>query len=146
MSKFLLNVLVQISKVCQKSKFQIKFERILFLELWPSSDFRPSRDQFSSSPTGPLSPSPWASASRPAQPAPPGFLLPQDKADRAPPPSCAAPHRPPPPSSFKTAGALTPHHFPPPSRSLPEMAHNGAPLCRHLPFNGRSPPLLPSAL
>jgi hypothetical protein len=62
MSKFLLNVLVQISKVCQKSKFQIKFERILFLELWPSSDFRPSRDQFSSSPTGPLSPSPWASA------------------------------------------------------------------------------------
>jgi hypothetical protein len=33
MSKSLLNLLVQISKDCQKSEFQIKFEKVLFLEL-----------------------------------------------------------------------------------------------------------------
>jgi hypothetical protein len=58
MSKFLLNLIVQISKVCQKFKFQIKFERILFLELWPSSGFWPSRGHLPSFPIGPLSPSP----------------------------------------------------------------------------------------
>jgi hypothetical protein len=35
-----------------------EFEMILFLELWPSSGFRPSRGHLSSSPTGPLSRSP----------------------------------------------------------------------------------------
>jgi hypothetical protein len=39
MSKSLLNLLVQISKLCQKSEFQIKFENVLFLELGPA---RPS--------------------------------------------------------------------------------------------------------
>jgi hypothetical protein len=58
MSKFLLNLLVQISKICPKSKFQIKFERISFLELWPSSGFWHSRGHLPSSPTGPLSLSP----------------------------------------------------------------------------------------
>jgi hypothetical protein len=52
MSKFLLNLLVQNSKVCQKFRFQIKYERILFLEIWPSYGHLPS------SPTDPLSPSP----------------------------------------------------------------------------------------
>jgi hypothetical protein len=36
MSKSLLNLLVQISKLCQKSEFQIKFENVLFLELGPA--------------------------------------------------------------------------------------------------------------
>jgi hypothetical protein len=93
MLKFLLNLLVQSSKVCQKSKFQIKFERILFLELWPISDFRPSCDL---PPSFPLL----------AQPTPPlpltdrracpisrlPFIFPR-KPDHAPPPpplACAA--------------------------------------------------------
>jgi hypothetical protein len=143
MSKFLLNLLLQISKICQKFKFQTKFERILFLELWPISNFWPSRGYLPSSPTGSLSPSPLGLSfpvdpARPASPltaaqAPPDFLLPQDKADRVPPPACAAPRRSPPPSASKIAEALTPHHFPPPGRSPPEMAHNGAPLHRRLP-------------
>jgi hypothetical protein len=58
MSKFLLNILAQISKICQKFKFQIKFERISFLELWSSSGFQPRRDHLPSSPTSLLSPSP----------------------------------------------------------------------------------------
>jgi hypothetical protein len=45
MSKSLLNLLVQISKLCQKSKFQIKFEKVLFLELGPA--------QVSTQPHGP---------------------------------------------------------------------------------------------
>jgi hypothetical protein len=90
-SKFLLNILVQNSKVCQKSKFQRKFERILFLELWPRSGFRPSHGHLPSSPTEPLSPSTLglglpAGPAYPAPPltatrAPPGFLLPQDEED-----------------------------------------------------------------
>jgi hypothetical protein len=145
MSKFLLNLFVQISIVCQKSKFQIKYERILFLELWPSSGFWPRRSHIPYSLTGPLSPSPLGLGllSGPACPtppltaawAPPDFLLPLDELDRAPPPACAAPHRPAPPSTSEMARALTPHHFPPPRRSTPERAHNGRP-----------PPLLPSAL
>jgi hypothetical protein len=42
MSKSLLNLLVQIFKVSQKSKFQIKFENILFLELGPAQVFAPA--------------------------------------------------------------------------------------------------------
>jgi hypothetical protein len=156
MSIILLNQLVQISKVYQKSKFQVKFERILFLELWPSSGFRPSHGHLPCSPTSPLSPSPLG-LSLPAGPAyctpplttawaPPGFLLPQDEPDRAPLPACTTSRQPPPPSASEKARALTPHHFPPPSQSPPKTAHNGAPLCRHLPFNGRPPPLHPSAL
>jgi hypothetical protein len=63
-----------------------------------------------------------ASASRPTQPTLPGFLVPQDEADRLSSP----------PSASEMARALTPHHFPPPRCSPPEMAHNGAPLHRHL--------------
>jgi hypothetical protein len=70
MSKFLLNLLVKIFKVFQKSKFQIKFERILFLELWSSSGFQPGRGHLPSSPTGPLSPSPLG-LGLPACPTPP---------------------------------------------------------------------------
>jgi hypothetical protein len=155
-SKFLLNLLVQISKVCKKCKIQIKFERILFLELWPSSGLWPSHGRLPSSPTGPLSPYPLGLSllGGPACPTPPltaaraplDFLLPQDEADRTPPPAGAAPRQLPPPSAFELAGALTPHHFPPPGRSPPEIAHIGAPLRRGLPFNGRPPPLLPLAL
>jgi hypothetical protein len=126
-----------------------------FLELWPNSGFRPSRGHLHSSPTGLLSPSPLGLglSAGPACPAPPltptrapsGFLLPQDEADRSPPPACAAPRRAPPFSTSEMAVALTPHHFPPPGQSTPKMAHNGAPLCRHLPFNGQPPPLLPLA-
>jgi hypothetical protein len=36
MSKSLLNLLVQISKLYKKSEFQIKFEKVLFLELVPT--------------------------------------------------------------------------------------------------------------
>jgi hypothetical protein len=156
MSKLLLNLLVQISKICKKSKFQIKFERILFLELWPSSGFWPSRGHLPSCPISQLSPSPLglglpAGPACPTPPltierAPPGFLLPQDEADRASLPACAAPHWPVPASAFKTAGALTPRHFPRTNRSPPEIAHNGAPLCRCLPFKGQPPLLLPIAL
>jgi hypothetical protein len=130
MSKFLLNLLVQISNVCQKPKFQIKFERILFLELWPSSGFWPSGDHLPSSPTGPLSPSPLGPSlpAGPTCPAPPltaaralpSFLLPQDEADRALSLACATPHRPPPPSTSEMARALTPHHFPSPADPLPK--------------------------
>jgi hypothetical protein len=42
MSKSLLNLLVQISKVYQKSEFQIKFEKVLFLELSPAQVFGPA--------------------------------------------------------------------------------------------------------
>jgi hypothetical protein len=129
MSKFILNLLVQISKICQKSKFQTKFERILFFDLWPNSDFRPSRGHLPSSPIVPLSPSLLglglpAGPACPAPPltaarAPPGFLLPQDEADRASPLPCTAPQRPPSPSASEMAGALTPHHFPPPADPLP---------------------------
>jgi hypothetical protein len=45
MSKFLQNLLVRISKICQKSKLQIKFERILFLEsdhFWFSAQPQPT--------------------------------------------------------------------------------------------------------
>jgi hypothetical protein len=156
MSKFLLNLLVQISKICKKSKFQIKYERILFLELWPSSGFWPSRGHLPSYPISQLSASPLGLSlpAGPACPTPPltiargplGFLLPQDEADRAPLPSCAAPRWPVPASTFEMAGALTPRHFPRTNRSSPETAHNGAPLRRCLPFKGQPPPLLPSAL
>jgi hypothetical protein len=78
----------------------------------------------------------WASTSRPAQPAPSCFFLPQDEADRVPSPACAAPCRSLPPSASKMAGALTPHHFPPPGRSPLETTHNGAPLCHRLPTSG----------
>jgi hypothetical protein len=68
MSKFLLNLLVQISKVYQKSKFQIKFERILFLELCLALVFGPAADT-SLPPQPARSPPPhWASASWLAQP------------------------------------------------------------------------------
>jgi hypothetical protein len=58
MSKSLLNLLVQISKLCQKSEFQIKFENVLFLELGPA--------QVSAQP-----PRPWPSV---GQLSPPLFL------------------------------------------------------------------------
>jgi hypothetical protein len=63
MSKFLRNLLVQISKVCQKSKFQTKFEKILFLESGHFR-FRPQpRPTSLPPPSGPdaahLSPSPF---------------------------------------------------------------------------------------
>jgi hypothetical protein len=74
MSKFLPNLLVQISKICQKSKFQIKFKRISFLELWPSSSFWPSRGHLPSSPTSPLSPTPLG-LGLPTDPAYPAWLL-----------------------------------------------------------------------
>jgi hypothetical protein len=49
MSKSLLNLLMQISKLCQKSEFQIKLKKVLFLELGPA--------QVSAQPPGP-----WPSA------------------------------------------------------------------------------------
>jgi hypothetical protein len=42
MAKSLLNLLVQISNVCQKSEFQIKFEKVLFLEFGPAQVFSPA--------------------------------------------------------------------------------------------------------
>jgi hypothetical protein len=42
MSKSLLNPLVQISTICQKSKFQIKFEKVLLLELGRAPVFGPA--------------------------------------------------------------------------------------------------------
>jgi hypothetical protein len=70
MSKFILNLLVQISKVCQKSKFQIKFEKVLFLELGPTLVFCQAAAHFLFLSQPAHSPSPhWASASRSAQPA-----------------------------------------------------------------------------
>jgi hypothetical protein len=42
MSKSLLNLLVQISKVCQKFKVQIKFEKVLFLEVGLAQVFGPA--------------------------------------------------------------------------------------------------------
>jgi hypothetical protein len=69
MSKFIINLLVQIFKICQKSEIQIKFEKVLLLELGPAPVFSPAAAHFLfPSPTG-RSPSPkWASTSRPAQP------------------------------------------------------------------------------
>jgi hypothetical protein len=78
MSKFLLNLHVQISKVCQKSKFQIKFERILILNFGPAPVFGPA--VATSFPPQPARSTPphWASVSRPAQPAPPLHSLPHE--------------------------------------------------------------------
>jgi hypothetical protein len=42
MSKSLLNLLVQMTKVCQKSELQIKFEKVLFIELGPTQVFGPA--------------------------------------------------------------------------------------------------------
>jgi hypothetical protein len=75
MSKLLLNRLVQISKVCQKSEFQIKFKKVLFLELGQAPVFGHATAHFLFfPPTGPLSLSPLGlglSAS-PAYPLGPG--------------------------------------------------------------------------
>jgi hypothetical protein len=57
MSKSLSNLLVQILKVCQKSKFQIKFEKVLFLKLGPTPVFSQAAPTSFSS-TGSLSLSP----------------------------------------------------------------------------------------
>jgi hypothetical protein len=126
MSKFLRNLLVQMSKVCQKSKFQIKIERILFLE---SGHFRfPAQPRHTSlpPPSGPatahLSPSPF----RPSLPCPVSrptvFLLQKPDQSLPPAPTCAAaaPMTPPIPKM-----AL---HFPP--FSLPTH-----PLCFPSPLN-----------
>jgi hypothetical protein len=72
MSKSLLNILVQISKVCQKSEFQIKFENVLFLELGPARVFGLAAWALAfGRPALPPPPhSSWASASWPGQPTP----------------------------------------------------------------------------
>jgi hypothetical protein len=89
--KSLINLLVQISKLCQKSEFQINFEKVLFLELGPA--------QVSAQPPGPwpsagqLSPPPhssWTSASRPARPTPAPSPSPSSSRS-SPPPSARAP-------------------------------------------------------
>jgi hypothetical protein len=83
---------VQIFKVCQKSEIQIKFEKVLFLELGPAQDFGPAARALafgrptspSTGPAGhPLPHSSWALTSRPAQPSPPPSLSLTDA--RAPP-------------------------------------------------------------
>jgi hypothetical protein len=59
---------VQIFKVCQKSEIQIKFEKVLLLELGPAPVFGPAAAHFLFPSPTVYSPSPhWASASRPAQ-------------------------------------------------------------------------------
>jgi hypothetical protein len=66
MSKSILNLLVQISKFYQKSEFQIKFEKALFLELGPAPVFGQAAARFLFFQPA-RSPSPhWASASQPA--------------------------------------------------------------------------------
>jgi hypothetical protein len=66
MPKFLLNLQVQIFKVCQKSEIHIKFKKVLLLELGPAPVFGPPAAHFFF-PTDRF-PSPhWASPSRPAQ-------------------------------------------------------------------------------
>jgi hypothetical protein len=68
MSKFLLNLLVQIFKVCQKFKIQIKFEKVLLLQLGPPPVFGPAATHFLFPSPTIRSPSPhWASAARPTQ-------------------------------------------------------------------------------
>jgi hypothetical protein len=68
MSKFLLDLLVQIFKVYQKSKIQIKFKKVLLLELGPAPVFGLAVAHFLfPSPTGRSPSLHWASASRPAQ-------------------------------------------------------------------------------
>jgi hypothetical protein len=70
MSKSHLNLLVQISKVCQKSEFKIKFEKVLFLELGPAQVFGPAAWALAfGRPTPPSTPlGPWPPDS--AQPVP----------------------------------------------------------------------------
>jgi len=119
-------------------KNQIKFEKILFLELSPAPDSGPAAARFFPFPIGPPPPSShWASAfGRPSQPtpssltdkrAPPGLLPPQ--AGRAPPPRspgrAAVPASPPPsflllgqarrPPGFPPRRIASPPHCPPPS-------------------------------
>jgi hypothetical protein len=61
MSKFLVNLLVQISKVAQNLNFKKKIEKVLLLELGPAPVFSPAVAHFlfasltgcSPSPTGP---------------------------------------------------------------------------------------------
>jgi hypothetical protein len=97
MSKSLQNLLVQISKVCQKSEFQIKFENVLFLELEPAQVFGPAA---------------WAWALAFGRPTPPTPLGPSPSLSltntRAPPL-----HLPPPPARPRRRRRLT-HALPPP--------------------------------
>jgi hypothetical protein len=69
MSKSLLNLLVQISKVCQKSEFQRKFKKVLFLELSPAQVFVPAAWALAFGRPAPPHSS-WALASRTARPSP----------------------------------------------------------------------------
>jgi hypothetical protein len=70
MAKSLLNLLVQISNVCQKSEFQIKFEKVLFLEFGPAQVFSPAAGPWPS--VGPHPPPPLllGLAPLPARPSP----------------------------------------------------------------------------
>jgi hypothetical protein len=135
MSKSLLNLLVQIFKVCQKSEFQIKFENVLFLELGPAWVFVPAA---------------WALAfGRPALPPPPLLLALASQLAR-PSPSLSLTdawgpplHLPPPTAQPRRRRrsltcALPPPGAPPPSTAI--MARALSPLItpRSIPFrNGR---------
>jgi hypothetical protein len=82
MSKFLLNLLVQIFKVCQKSEIRIKFKKVLLLELGPAPVFGPAAAHcIFSFPNRPLSLSPLG-LGRSAGPAHP--LGPADRASVVP--------------------------------------------------------------
>jgi hypothetical protein len=103
MSKFLLNLLLQISKAFLYSNIQFLFRKEFFLPFWPN---RPSGQQ--------AHPDFW-----PTQPTQPFFLLPHRS--KVPPPSPAARRRPTPPRLHPAMGALprAPHRIPRPLPLLP---------------------------
>jgi hypothetical protein len=123
-SKYLLNLLVQITNICQKSEFQIKFKKVLFLELGSAQVFGPAAWALPFDWPAPPNSS-WALASWPARPSPSLSLT----NTWAPPlhlPPPAAPPQPPSPSSRRRSATIQapvcpesgPLCFPPPALPL----------------------------
>jgi hypothetical protein len=119
MSKFLLNLLLQIFKVFLYSKIHFSFRKEFFLH------FRPNR------PSG----QPAHTAFWPTQPTRPFFLLPHRS--KVPPPSSAVRRRPTPPRLHPAMGALprAPHCFPRPLPLLPSSFHRVKHRLKSEPFH-----------
>jgi hypothetical protein len=127
MSKSLLDLLIQISKVCQKSEFQIKFEKVLFLKLGPALVFGLAS---------------WALAF--GQPASPSSSLgppPSPRPSHRPPPSLRGPWpagrpKPPPPRPGLLLTARPPGLLPlSPTSRLTEATTTGRPSAAGSPFS-----------
>jgi hypothetical protein len=88
MSKFLLNLLMQISKALVYSKIKFYLEKNFSRHFRSIRPFGPAMARFLFFSTGHFPPPHWASASRPAQltSRPNDHLLPPHRAGRAPPP------------------------------------------------------------